>query len=487
MSIDLGRPEPRRDRWKRYLVVPPSGGKPVGYTRATTIAKALEDQSSLINWRSRMTAIGLAQRPDLRALVGTYLDDKRKLDDLCERAAEHGGATARRDLGTALHAMFEQSVLDPNYYPPGEYAADIAAIHQALTDAGLTIVAGMVERQVVLDDIKVAGTFDLLLVDHNGRRYIGDLKTGASLDYGAQGFALQLALYAHADALYSQGPAKDGSEDVREPMPTVDQDRAVIVHCQPGSGTATVHALDIAAGWDKVEIALEVRAWRSRRNILDPWVPVTGEPVDNAARARALRARGKEALAAWPDGVDEFRRCWPQHVPPLTDETHVWKRRELDDLEELIVGSENRLIPLPACYGEGRIVDQAEADQVRDLHAALPAPARVVLEQIGREALAVTLWPTIPDTQDDRNPLREQSMWRAMLLVTVASLFDTADIDPVLRACARHIYGDVTVTNLCRALLSLTADDCIRLVDRIETGHVRFDTAADGDTHVTLD
>ena len=487
MTVDLGRPEPRRDRWGRYLVLPPEGGKPVGYTRATTIAKALEDQSSLINWRSRMTAIGLAQRPDLLALVGTATDDKRKLDDLCDRAAEHGGATARRDLGTALHAMFEQSIIDPNYCAPAEYAADIAAIHEALEQAGLTIVAGMVERQVVLDDINVAGTFDLLLEDSRGRRYIGDLKTGASLDYGAQGFALQLAIYAHADALYTQGPAKNGADDVREPMPIVDQDRAVIVHCQPGSGTATVHALDIAAGWEKVQTALEVRGWRARRDILTGWEPAAGAAADNAARARALRARGKEALALWPNGVDEFRRCWPQHVPPLSDETHVWKRRELDDLEELIVGAENRLIPLPACYGEGRIVEQDKADNIRTLHSRLDPEARAVLERIGREALTVTLWPTIPDTQDDRNPLREQPMWRALLLVTVAALFDPADIDPVLRACARHIYGDVTVTNLCRALLSLTIDDCVRLIDRIEHGLVRFDSAADGDTLVTLD
>lgn len=33
----------RRDRWGRYLVVPPDGGKPVGYTRATTVAKALDE------------------------------------------------------------------------------------------------------------------------------------------------------------------------------------------------------------------------------------------------------------------------------------------------------------------------------------------------------------------------------------------------------------------------------------------------------------
>ena len=494
MSIDLGRTEPRRDRWGRYLVLPPEGGKPVGYTRATTIAKALDDQSSLINWRSRMTAIGLAQRADLLALVGINADDKKMLDELCDRAAEHGGATARRDLGTALHGMFEQSVSDPDYRAPAEYAADIAAIHQALEQAGLRIVTGMVERQVVLDDLKIAGTFDLLLKDRHGNLFIGDLKTGATLSYGAAGFALQLALYAHADALYTQGPAKNGSEDRREPMPAVNQQRAVIVHCEPGSGTATVHALDIGAGWDKVETALEVRAWRSRKDILTGWEPanapttlavVTVDHVDNATRAAALRVRGKAALAAWPDGVDEFRRCWPEHVPPLTDLEHDWKRRELDDLEELIAGAEQRLIPLPAIYPEGPIVDRAWAAALNQRRRNLPSAADAALRRINDQAVEVGLIPNVDD-QDDRYPLRERDAWRLALLLDVAYLFDPDDIEPVLRACAAYIYPDGTVVNLCRALAAMTTDNLTKVLDLIEHGLVRFDQTVDGDLHVTI-
>ena len=33
----------RRDRWGRYLVLPEGGTKPIGYTRATTVAKGIED------------------------------------------------------------------------------------------------------------------------------------------------------------------------------------------------------------------------------------------------------------------------------------------------------------------------------------------------------------------------------------------------------------------------------------------------------------
>ena len=42
MTILLEAPgdNARRDRYGRYLVVPPGGGKPTGYTRATTVAES---------------------------------------------------------------------------------------------------------------------------------------------------------------------------------------------------------------------------------------------------------------------------------------------------------------------------------------------------------------------------------------------------------------------------------------------------------------
>jgi hypothetical protein len=261
----------RRDRWGRYLVVPPSGGKPKGYTRATTVAKALDDQSSLVNWSARVCALGLAQRPDLLAAVATTNpDDRQALDALCERAKEAGGATARRDLGTALHAMVEKSYTEPGYTPPEAYAADVAAVRTALDAAGLTPIPGMHERMVVLDRLLIAGTFDIAVRDASGTIYVADLKTGRTVEYGALGFAIQLAIYANADALYTQGAAADGSQDVRDTPPSFDRSRALIVHVQPGSGVADLHWLDIARGAEALDVAMQVRTWRSARNLLTP-------------------------------------------------------------------------------------------------------------------------------------------------------------------------------------------------------------------------
>jgi hypothetical protein len=59
------RVEIERDRYGRPLIIPESGGKPVAYTRATTIANSLDDGTALTAWKMRMAAIGLTVRNDL--------------------------------------------------------------------------------------------------------------------------------------------------------------------------------------------------------------------------------------------------------------------------------------------------------------------------------------------------------------------------------------------------------------------------------------
>ena len=139
-SLNQPTQETRRYRWGRYQVLPPRGGKLVGYTRATTIAKVLDDSSSLMAWNSRMTAIGLGLRPDLVALVATTpQDDKKTLDSLVKRASEAGGATVRRDLGTAVHGLLERRLKDPTFIAPDPYQADIEAILSALSGVCLAV------------------------------------------------------------------------------------------------------------------------------------------------------------------------------------------------------------------------------------------------------------------------------------------------------------------------------------------------------------
>ncbi|MGH9023885.1 MAG: hypothetical protein ACRDV9_12430, partial [Acidimicrobiia bacterium] len=87
MSIeDLVRNEDKvpRDRWGRYLVIPEGKKDPVPHQRVTTFAKLLDDRYGLEKWALRMTAKGLAQRPDILAQVAaTGEDDEGAIDRLC--------------------------------------------------------------------------------------------------------------------------------------------------------------------------------------------------------------------------------------------------------------------------------------------------------------------------------------------------------------------------------------------------------------------
>ena len=348
-NLNQPQQEVRRDRWGRYQVLPPRGDKPVGYTRATTIAKILDDSSSLMAWNSRMTAIGLGLRPDLVALVATTSqDDKKTLDSLVKRASEAGGATVRRDLGTAVHGLLERRLKDPSFVAPDPYQADIEAVLSALADAGLSFVDGMTERIVVNDEIEVAGTFDLLLTDGQDI-FVSDLKTGSSVKYGGLGFAIQLSIYANASNLYTQGAAKDGSEDVRDPMPNVSKSAGIVIHCQPGSGLAELHWLDLEAGTEALHTALEVRRLRK----LTPIHPFTPQQATAALYGRQRPGQVTYVDEAWRkatrdrisaivvDGhAQALADAWPDDHPtlksgdPITIDQGDGISRVLDVLEK---------------------------------------------------------------------------------------------------------------------------------------------------------
>jgi hypothetical protein len=349
MTIDLAaavRPEPKRDRWGRYLITPASGGKARGYTRATTWAKTMADSYGLEQWGKRMVALGLVHRPDLLALVAAHPDDKDTLNRACADAVEAAKASAGANMGTALHAMTERVDLGLEV-PDGPWTPDVDAYRTVTRAAGLTLDDTHIERVVVLDALEVAGTFDRI-VTVDGRRYIADLKTAQALDYAWGEIAIQLALYAHADAIY------DYATERREPMPQVDRDRALVIHLPAGQGRCELHWVDIAAGWQAAELAGAVRVWRKRKSLAVPFTRPGAQPSGVAsspaptpvstassapaeggavgrltidrllARVERLKAAGctpEQFAAAWPVGTAGPKRAdeWIDDQLPAID------------------------------------------------------------------------------------------------------------------------------------------------------------------------
>ncbi len=289
LPFDAAAPEVPRDRWKRPLVHPPGGGARVPYTRCTTFVDCMDDKYNLQQWEKRMVALGLADRPDLLLSVAAHRNDKKAVNRITDQAKEAAAAGAAATTGTAEHALTER--IDrglPLGVIPAAYQPDLEAYRQAT--ACLRMVE--IEQFSVLDELEIGGTPDRVAEFLAAYRIV-DLKTG-SIEFGQLKIAMQLAVYAHAVPY-------DPATETRMPRPyPVDQERAIVVHLPAGQGFCELYWVDIAAGWQAVQCAAEVRRWRSRKNWLTPITPAT--PPD-------LRTALAQAST-----VDELRRLWSAAV-----------------------------------------------------------------------------------------------------------------------------------------------------------------------------
>jgi hypothetical protein len=323
---ELGNsPEPSRlDQWDRYLIVPPTGGKPVGYTRVTTVAKTLDSGGGLADWKASMTASGIIIRKGLRAewealLARTqgdpwYAGDSSKAE--CKRlvtdCAAVGGANDRRQMGSSLHTI--TALVDLGRTPAHlttETERDVDAYVNAMAAAGITITPGAVELVTVLDSWQVAGTADrLAVVPGFDLPLIADLKTGANLEYSWQSIAVQLAGYSRGERLYRQGPAKDGSQDTSQPMPPVEQHHGLIIWLKAGEAEVELYLVDLDAGWEAFQLSMRAREWAKRKpqQLYAPATNASGMTIPTTdsnlmAQLEASVAALDESKAHHPSGV----------------------------------------------------------------------------------------------------------------------------------------------------------------------------------------
>ncbi len=327
----LTRPEPKRDRWGRYLIVPTAGGKARSHTRVTTFAKSIADTYNLTEWAKRNVALGMAQRSDLVAMAhGLTHDDKAAMKEVVEAAEEASGANERRRLGTAIHRMCER--VDAGELPldqvPDAQRADVAAYRARLDTAGVEVLPELIERICVIDPYTLAGTFDRV-VRFDGRLMVADIKTGREVSYGAGEMAIQLACYANATSLY------EPTTEQHEPMPELDRTRGLIIHLPAGEARCELHLVDLTAGWQACELAASVRKWRSRKDLLvaiapDAALPLAVEPDAEPTPAATPERRqwvvdrvqaviGHQGTNGGKTAPETLVGLWPAGVPTLKD------------------------------------------------------------------------------------------------------------------------------------------------------------------------
>lgn len=356
-----------RDRWGRPLITG-LDGKVRPYVRASAAAKTIEDTYNLEMWARRNVAFGMARDASLAARVlavggdpSTWtLEERKAVNKIHEDAAAVALAHKAADIGTAVHRLTEMA--DRGEQPvAGPYEADLTAYVNALIEAGLSTVPAYVECRLVCDTLAMAGTADRLLQRADGTWVVGDIKTGSSVDYGALGWAAQLAAYAHS-ALY------DVASGARLETPPLDRTLGIIIHLPAGTGVCTLYELDLVAGFRAAQLANEIRQVRQEaRRWIAPHT-ATQPPVE-PPRRDVLRDRYRQ--------LDETGQA-------------AFRARGIaaDDLDAIEAALDDITAPRPARFvgDEGDDVDATAVDQLLGMFGALDDIQRARLNAIAREA-----------------------------------------------------------------------------------------------------
>lgn len=267
MTIEI-----ERDRFDRPLIVPPDGGGPVPYQRVSSYGDVLDDTFNLRKWGERHVALGLVDRPDLLNQVAanrteelSSTDEKKRksaINKLCDEAKEAAGVSKSANTGTALHKITERIDRGEDVpVMPDPYQGDVVAF----TNATMMLEPVSVERFLVCDELKAAGTTDRLYrIGDTDVLTIGDTKTGKSLAFGATKIAVQLAIY-------SRSVGYDPATGERTIL-NIDQDRGMIVHLPAGTGTCELLWIDIRRGWDLALLSRDVRESRKvgKKDLISP-------------------------------------------------------------------------------------------------------------------------------------------------------------------------------------------------------------------------
>lgn len=292
----------KRDRWDRPLLPPVNTvltraeGDVRPFTRCTTFAGSLDEQSNLSLWAQRLVVKGMAERDDLRLLArSATLEDKATLNEVITAAKEMAGGPASARLGTALHSFTEirdrggpDDDIDPEMLPR------VDAYSEALKARGIEILPDYIERLVCWEKYSVSGTFDRIVM-YKGSPVICDLKTGKDLGYGWLKIAVQLLCYAMADGIWSQ------PEYRWHPLPEgLRQDIGLVVHLpSTGDVSCTVYEVDLLPAVEAARLCSEVREWRKTRGLetkLKAQPPSAQIEVLAEAAAKPKRGRPRKKI-----------------------------------------------------------------------------------------------------------------------------------------------------------------------------------------------
>lgn len=322
-----------RDQWGRYKLPGPDGAE-MSYTRATTLAATLAEQYGLSIWKQRQVVWGLSRRPDLMTMASTIAgpEDKKALGAIVDEAHIAGGTQAKANKGSAIHKAIEAAERGHFNLVPKELRIHVSKYFAAMRAGGLTVLPEYIERTVIIPEYDTAGTFDNLVRCPDGKIRVGDKKTGR-LDYSDTEFAVQMALYANASAMFNYDTGR------YEPLPDIARDYAILAHIDPETGHTELQRVNIEWGWVWARTCAEVMAIRKTKGVITPYVPPEQTerryPFTEAGIAEAMINNPPADLLGVPvvvsDAVSQPMMVTPgtKVVSPMgwiegDDSTHLW-------------------------------------------------------------------------------------------------------------------------------------------------------------------
>lgn len=368
-TVPAAAPEPERKKTDRngYRVKDPrtgdfrrwKKGTVRSFTRATTFIKVASDRTQLTAWNERNVLIGAARHPDVAARALTWNADttegKQELDRLVDELSEKAGSKDAANKGTDIHASIEKRIAGAPYTDlPPEHLPYVRAFEAQLKAHQLRIVTNMVERTVFYplpNDAGVVGTFDYI-VQHvpTGRYYIGDLKTGARMDYAWQEYEAQTAIYR--DGYDSFGTYAWGKTEEtgywEAPELQLDELEALVFHVpakhEGQEPYCNVLRADLDAGREHIKMCDEVRTQIALRPKPTRWETPQfhAEPAEPEHPAGERWSKGPDGLWSRADApaVEPEDRDWEAEFGQANSKLHMAglyesARSVIDDEERL--------------------------------------------------------------------------------------------------------------------------------------------------------
>lgn len=333
----LPRPVHKHNQYGHYVLPDPITGLPIGFVRATTAAKTLDDTYNLSRWSTRQQVASVlrladaASGPDAHPIAGKMFEDLRSridggngpnVNELLDEIDGFAGGKNSAEFGDAVHewcAALDASMVTVDQVPD-LFKPWVTAYQGILARAGLIAVAQYVERTVMNDSgiERVVGKLDrLFLCVATGELYLGDLKTSKSdnVKYSWMTWPTQLVGYARARLMWGL----DGA--TWEPMPPINQDVGLLIHLPSDApNQAKLLALNLAPADAYMATSLDARHHRKNAKHDVPGVaPVpTAEALRYVAAYQAIQSshRVEDLNAVW----DQYQDVWR---PELTELGHA--------------------------------------------------------------------------------------------------------------------------------------------------------------------